>query len=69
MRGAGNRQSFLWGRVEESRGHYRFTPSSRQGSGQMRGLQGAQGLVLPLAADGPDLAAGSEVELLLIYLP
>ena len=68
VRGAGNRQSFLWGRVEESQGHYLFTPSSRQGSGQMRGLQGAQAL-LPLAADGPDLAAGSEVELLLIYLP
>ena len=68
MRGAGNRQSFLWGRVEESQGHYLFTPSSRQGSGQMRGLQGAQAL-LPLAADGLDLAAGSEVELLLIYLP
>lgn len=68
VRGAGNRQSFLWGRVEESQGHYRFTPSSRQGSGQMRGLQGAQAL-LPLAAEGPDLAAGSEVELLLIYLP
>jgi molybdopterin molybdotransferase len=68
VRGAGNRQSFLWGRVEESQGHYLFTPSSRQSSGQMRGLQGAQAL-LPLAADGPDLAAGSEVELLLIYLP
>lgn len=68
VRGAGNRQSFLWGRVEESQGHYLFTPSSRQGSGQMRGLQGAQAL-LPLAADGLDLAAGSEVELLLIYLP
>lgn len=68
VRGGGNRQSFLWGRLDTDQGRYRFTPSNRQGSGQLRGLQGAQAL-LPLPAGSADLPAGSEVELLLIYLP
>ena len=68
VRGGGNRQRFLWGRVEEKNGVYHFTPSGRQGSGQNRSLQGAQAL-LPVAAGSPDLAAGEKVEIILIYLP
>ena len=68
VRGGGSRQRFLWGAVKEDNGRYLFTPSERQGSGQNRALHGAQAL-LPVAADGNDLPAGQEVEVLLIYLP
>lgn len=68
VRGGGSRQNFLWGRIEEEQGRYLFTPSRNQSSGQNRSMLGAQAL-LPVAAGSPDLAAGSEVEVLLIYLP
>lgn len=68
VRGGGSRQRFLWGRLEEDHGHYRFTPSGRQGSGQTRSMQQAQAL-LPVAIGSPDLDAGQEVEVMLIYLP
>lgn len=68
VRGGGNRQTFLWGRVEEESGRYRFTPSQSQGSGQTRSLQGAQAL-LSVAAGSPDLAVGTQVTVMLIYLP
>jgi len=68
VRGGGSRQQFLWGAVAEEAGRYLFTPSGRQGSGQARALQGAQAL-LPFAAGSADLAAGEEVEIMLIYLP
>ncbi|BCR03709.1 molybdopterin molybdenumtransferase MoeA [Desulfuromonas versatilis] len=66
--GGGNRRQFLWGAVVEEDGRYLFTPSGKQGSGQTRSLQGAQAL-LPVAAGSGDLAAGQEVEIMLIYLP
>jgi molybdopterin molybdotransferase len=68
VRGGGSRQNFLWGRLEEQAGRYLYTPSRSQGSGQNRSLQGAQAL-LPVAADSPDLPAGQEVEVMLLYLP
>ncbi len=68
VRGGGSRQMFLWGRLSEEDGHYRFTPSNRQGSGQTRGMQQAQAL-LSVPIGSPDLTAGQEVEVMLIYLP
>ncbi|WP_305042282.1 molybdopterin molybdotransferase MoeA [Geoalkalibacter sp.] len=68
VRGGGSRQSFIWGRVDEVDGRYRFTPSGHQGSGQNRGMQQAQAL-LSVPADSPDLASGAEVEIMLLYLP
>ncbi len=68
VQGGGKRQAFLWCRLEEEEGRFRVIPSRRQGSGQNRSLQGACAL-LPVAAGGPDLPAGSEVEVLLLRLP
>ena len=68
VRGGGNRQTFLWGRVDEEQGRYLFTPFQNQGSGQNRSLQGAQAL-LSVAAGSPDQAVGTEVTVILIYLP
>lgn len=66
--GGARRQRFLWGTLQDNEGRYRFTPSARQGSGQNRSIQGSQAL-LPVAADSPALAPGSEVEVLLLRLP
>lgn len=68
VRGGGSRQSFIWGHLEEEHGRYLFTPTPKQGSGQNRSLPGAQAL-LPVSPGIPDLAAGEEVEVMLIYLP
>jgi molybdopterin molybdotransferase len=68
VRGGGSRQMFLWGRLSEEDGRYRFTPSSRQGSGQTRGMQQARAL-LSVPIGSPDLTVGQEVEVMLIYLP
>ncbi|RMF43494.1 MAG: molybdopterin molybdenumtransferase MoeA, partial [Deltaproteobacteria bacterium] len=68
VQGGGKRQAFLWCRLEEEEGRFRVIPSRRQGSGQNRSLQGACAL-LPVAAGGPDLPAGSDVEVLLLRLP
>ena len=68
VRGGGSRQCFLWGRVDEENGHYLFTPSQTQGSGQNRGMQQAQAL-LAVPIGSPDLVAGEEVDIMLLYLP
>lgn len=66
--GGARRQRFLWGTLQEAEGRYRFTPSPRQGSGQNRSIQGSQAL-LPVPAGSPGLAAGTEIEVLLLRLP
>ncbi len=66
--GGGNRQSFLWGELQEKDGRYFFTPSNHQSSGQNRSIQGSQAL-LPVAVGSPDLSAGEEIEVLLLRLP
>jgi molybdopterin molybdotransferase len=66
--GGGQRQSFLWGELREQDGRYFFNPSSRQSSGQNRSIQGSQAL-LPVAVGSGPLAAGEEVEVLLLRLP
>lgn len=68
IKGGGKRQRFLWGRLEICNGSFCFTSAHYQGSGQNRSLQGAQAL-LPIAEHSPDLAAGSEVEILLLRMP
>ncbi len=68
VNGGGSRQNFLWGRLSRPAGDYVFVPASSQGSGQNRSMAGIQAL-LPVAVNSPDLAAGSEVEVILIYLP
>ena len=68
IKGGGNRQRFIWGRLEIRDGAFSFTSAHYQGSGQNRSLQGAQAL-LPMAAHSPDLPAASEVEILLLRMP
>jgi molybdopterin molybdotransferase len=65
--GGEKRQQFLWGGLRERDGRYEFTPS-RLGSGQTRGIRGAHAL-LPVAAGDSGLAAGSEVDVMLLRLP
>jgi len=66
--GGEKRQRFIWGALYEAAGRFTFTPSSRQGSGQNRSLQGAQAL-LPVPGGAGPLTAGEEVEVLLVRLP
>ena len=68
IKGGGNRQRFIWGRLEIGNGTFSFSSAQYQGSGQNRSLQGAQAL-LPVAAHSPDLPAGSEAEILLLRMP
>jgi molybdopterin molybdotransferase len=68
IKGGGKRQRFIWGRLEIGNGSFSFSSAQYQGSGQNRSLQGAQAL-LPMAADSPDLPAGSDVEILLLRMP
>ncbi len=68
VRGGESRQRFVWGNLEEQEGRYHFTPSDHQGSGQNRGIQGAQAL-LPVDGGSQGIAAGSEVDVLLLRLP
>lgn len=64
----GKRQAFLWGCLQNGPDGHIFAPSSRQGSGQNRALQGACAL-LPVPVGAPALEAGSPVEVLLMRLP
>ncbi len=68
VEGGRKRQAFLWGSLKADTSGYSFTPSTRQGSGQNRSLQGACAL-LPVPADSPELEAGQEIEVLLMRLP
>ncbi len=66
--GGEKRQRFIWGVLEERHGRYFFAPSSRQGSGQNRSIQGAQAL-LPVDAGSDGICEGAEVEVLLLRMP
>jgi molybdopterin molybdotransferase len=68
IEGGEKRQRFLWGSLQEEGGSYIFLPSGRQGSGQNRSVQGAAAL-LPVAAGSEALAAGEEVQVLLLRWP
>lgn len=68
VKGGGQRQQFIWGQLSLTAGKLQFVPAPRQGSGQNRSLQKAQAL-LPVAIDSPDLAAGDEVEIILLHFP
>lgn len=68
VRGGHQRQNFLWGRAVTDNGCLTFIPSQRQASGQNRSLQEGNAL-LPMPIGGPDLAEGSEVEIILLRLP
>lgn len=68
VKGGGKRQQFMWGSVRVHEGYLSFFPSSRQGSGQNRSLQGSNAL-LPVAIDAPAFAAGSEIDIILLRLP
>jgi len=61
----GNRQAFLWCRLEWDRDCYLATVSKWQGSGQNRSLADANA-ILPVAVGTGKLATGSFVEVLLI---
>ena len=56
---AGKRQAFLWGELTEKAGRYQFTPSLHQGSNRNRSVQAGIGTI----------AAGTEVDLLVLRLP
>jgi molybdopterin molybdotransferase len=66
--GGEKRQRFIWGRLREQAGSFEFVPSARQGSGQNRSLQEVQAL-LPVPGGHAGLAAGAEVEVMLVRLP
>lgn len=66
--GGEKRERFLWGTLREQEGAYLFVPSSRQGSGQNRSLQGAQAL-LPVPGGSPEIPEGSEANVLMLRLP
>jgi molybdopterin molybdotransferase len=68
VKGGVKRQRFLWGALEERGGRYRFQINGSQGSGQNRSLPRSQAL-LPVPAGEAGLAAGTEVEVLLLRLP
>lgn len=68
VKGGEKRQRFLWGTLQERHGRYHFLPSNHQGSGQNRSIQGSRAL-LPVPGDSPAIAAGQEVEVLLLRLP
>jgi molybdopterin molybdotransferase len=61
----GNRQAFLWCRLEWHENHYQVTVSKSQGSGQNRCLADANAM-LPVAVGSEKLEAGSDVEVLMI---
>lgn len=61
----GNRQAFLWCRLEWDKNRYLVTVSKWQGSGQNRCLAGANA-ILPVAVGTEKLEAGMDVEVLLI---
>ncbi len=66
--GGEKRQRLIWGTLATHGERYRFFPTGRQGSGQNRSIQGAQAL-LPVPGGSGELAAGAEVEVLLLRLP
>jgi len=65
VRGGGDRQAFLWCRLEWAGEEYRVSVSGRQGSGQNRSIQGANAL-LAIPPGTEALAAGERVEVLVL---
>lgn len=68
VRGDRMRQRFLWGSLRGESGSYLFTPSQRQSSGQNRTMQSAEAL-LPVPIGTDRIAAGAEIEVLLLRPP
>jgi len=68
LKGGGQRQTFLWCRCDWREGGYQVDVPQRQGSGQIRSVQGANAL-LPLPVDGTELNAGQQVEIILLRMP
>ncbi|MFA7534720.1 MAG: gephyrin-like molybdotransferase Glp [Desulfuromonadales bacterium] len=66
--GGEKRQRLIWGTLEERDERYYFLPAGRQGSGQNRSIQGAQAL-LPVPGGSSGIAAGAEMDVLLLRLP
>jgi molybdopterin molybdotransferase len=65
VKGGGDRQAFLWCRLEWDGEEYRVSISNRQGSGQSRSIQGANALLaIPLGKTA--LEAGERVEVLVL---
>jgi len=65
VKGGGNRQAFLWCRLEWDGEGYTVGVSGRQGSGQNRSIQGANALLaLPVGTER--LEAGERVEVLVL---
>ena len=65
VKGGGDRQAFLWCRLEWDGEEYRVSVSNRQGSGQSRSIQGANALLaIPLGKTA--LEAGERVEVLVL---
>ena len=65
VHGDPKRECFLWGHLEESGSRRIFHPSSRQGSGQNRSLQGAMAM-LPVPAGCESIHSGSDVDVMMI---
>lgn len=68
VKDAGKRQLFLWGELFEDSGRYSFTPNLHQGSNRNRAVQSASAL-LSVPAGAETIAAGTEVEVLVLRLP
>jgi molybdopterin molybdotransferase len=65
VKGGGERQAFLWCRLEWQESAYKVTPSQCQGSGQNRCLSAANALLsVPVGVE--ELRAGEDVEVLLL---
>jgi molybdopterin molybdotransferase len=68
LKGGGQRQAFLWARCRwQGEKGYQVEVPQRQGSGQIRSVQGANAL-LPMPADGSDLRVGQNVEIILLNI-
>lgn len=65
VHGDPKRECFLWGHLEENGPRRIFHPSSRQGSGQNRSLQGAMAM-LPVPAGCELIRSGCDVDVMVI---
>lgn len=68
VKGGGKRQMFLWAHCEWQGEGYHVEVPARQGSGQIRSVQGANAL-LSVPIGSPDLAAGDKVAIILLQAP
>ncbi|MDX2481351.1 MAG: molybdopterin molybdotransferase MoeA, partial [Desulfuromusa sp.] len=63
IKGGGKRQAFLWSHCQWQDGGHQVEVPQRQGSGQIRSVQGANAL-LSMPIGSADLAAGDKVEII-----